>query len=416
MTNETYDTIVIGAGLAGLRAALKLEANREDVLVLERNHHVGGRLRTFELDGYLLDRGFQVLQTAYPEAQSVLDYDELNLASFTSGARIHEGDQSDTLVDPLRHPLQAHRALLSESATIGDLWKFFRLQRKLKATPLDDLREEPEATTLEYLREFGFSNRIIERFFRPFLGGIFLERELNTSSRMFEYVFKMFTEGTAALPAEGMGQIPESMVDQLDPDTVRRNVTVTDVLEESVRTESGETLEADSIVCAVDRPEAVLNDYEGDSTDWNATNCYYFAANSIEEPEPTLHLNPGKGVINNFCFPSAVQPNYSPDTQHLLSVTTLPEETGGETVGTIRENLEEFFGPEARDWRLLGRFEIPRALPAFKPETIPSTNQELRNNSRTYVCGDRFDTPSINGALASGRRAAEQLLADRGLT
>ena len=246
------DVLVVGAGLAGLCAARRLQARGVRALVLEASDGVGGRVRTDVIDGFRLDRGFQVLLTAYPEARRVLDYGALELRPFTPGALVRFGGRFHRVVDPFRRPLQAPATVLSPIGGLADKARVGRLRLRLAATRPSELFQEPERTTLEALRDEGFSDPMIDRFFRPFFGGIFLERELTTSSRLFNYYFRCFSLGGTVLPAEGIEAIPRQIAAGLPDGSVRTGARVTSVAERSVILEDGERLEARAAIVATD--------------------------------------------------------------------------------------------------------------------------------------------------------------------
>ena len=196
-----HQVIIVGGGIAGLTAALNLQKQGIDYLLLEANAEVGGRVKTRSVDGFLFDRGFQVLLTAYPEANRILDYNTLNLSTFDPGALLLlDSGKTSVFGDPLRDLTTLWSTLVSKGASFSDKIGVYRLSSRLRNTSIDSIFGKSESTTLQYLKNLGFTNTIVEAFFRPFFGGIFLENELTTSSRMFEFVFKMFSEGSAALP------------------------------------------------------------------------------------------------------------------------------------------------------------------------------------------------------------------------
>jgi protoporphyrinogen oxidase len=200
MVNTGIDIYIIGAGISGLIAAYELEQAGFSPILLESDKAVGGRVRTDYQDGYLMDRGFQVLLTAYPEAQRYLDYDALKLKKFDPGAIILKPGNLFTIHDPLRSPLKIVSMAFSSVGTFMDKIRIFKLTQSLKRKSVEEIFQEPSKTTLQFLRDYGFSEKIIENFFMPFFKGIFLENDLETSSRMFNFVFKMFSMGHAAVP------------------------------------------------------------------------------------------------------------------------------------------------------------------------------------------------------------------------
>ncbi len=410
MNNYDYDVVIVGAGVSGLRVALELESTSLNCLVLEKDHKVGGRVRSFERDGFTMDRGFQVLLTAYPEVRSCLDLDRLGLESFMSGAYTRTAQELRTLIDPLSHPVSGVNTVLSGPGSLVDKWKVFRLRCSLKKQSVKSLFQGGETTTDEFLRSYGFSKEMVEQFFRPFFAGVFLEDRLETSSSMFKFVYKMFAEGQAALPAGGIQAIPEQMVSRLSNTTVRTGRVIDSIDGSDVRVDNSETISARAIVDATCSPELIGQSVERTKSDWNGTNCYYFKVKEPPREEPILYLNAGSGFVNNLCFPSLVNPDYAPDDWHLLSVSTLQDER--ETVGTIREELVDWFGPRAEDWSLIGRYEVDRALPAYTPDHSLNQPDSFRVDDGMYRTGDVLTTPSLNGAMKSGRRVGKQITED----
>ncbi|MEL6823350.1 MAG: FAD-dependent oxidoreductase, partial [Calditrichota bacterium] len=246
------DVIIIGGGLAGLCCAKKLHDNNISFQILEASDRVGGRVRTDEVGGFLLDRGFQVLLTAYPESRSVLDYKELELKSFYPGSLVRSKGRFIKIADPFRNPLDGLKTLFADIGSIGDKLRIAKLRQQVMNTSLKDIFQRPEVTTEQYLKNFGFSDTIIERFFRPFFGGVYLESELYSSSRMFEFIFRMFSQGDTAIPAGGMEAIPKQLAAGLPMNSIRTNTRVVNISEGSIQLESGESIPAERIVIATD--------------------------------------------------------------------------------------------------------------------------------------------------------------------
>ncbi|MBS1526922.1 MAG: FAD-dependent oxidoreductase, partial [Bacteroidetes bacterium] len=212
------DVVIVGAGLSGLAAAKLLKAAGRSITLIEASDGIGGRVRTDYIDGFQFDRGFQVLLTAYPEAKRLLNYKALDLHFFEPGAVILNDAGSTPVSDPLRQPSKIWQTLISTSGSFKDKMLMLRLKRKLRKKQIDDLFQGKPLSTLQYLKEFGFSDKIIVNFLKPFFGGVFLEDELNTSADMFEFLFKMFSEGGTAIPAFGMGMIAKQLGETLDKD------------------------------------------------------------------------------------------------------------------------------------------------------------------------------------------------------
>jgi phytoene dehydrogenase-like protein len=280
---------------------------------------------------------------------------------------------------------------------------------------LEQLYERPETTTIDALRRQGFSERIIETFFRPFLGGVFLDAELLTSSRMFDFVFRMFSKGNAALPARGMGAMARQIADQLPRETLRTGTRVEAIEESSVRLASGEQLQSEWIVVACEAPAAARL-LDGDiSAAGQGVTCLYFAADQAPVDEPILVLNgEGKGPINNLCVPSQVAPTYAPPKRSLVSVTVLGVANDENALITeVHAQLRDWFGNAADRWSHLRTYRIPYALPNQRPPALSPVAKPPQRGDGLLVCGDYLDTASIQGAMLSGRHAAEQIVVAR---
>ena len=221
MPTQSEEIIIIGAGLSGLSCAIALQKAGKRPLLLEASDGPGGRVRTDKLDGFLLDRGFQVYLDAYPTAGQLLDIPELDLHAFEPGALVFREGKLHRVIDAFRRPRELVNSALAPIGNLLDKARVGRLRFSLMRKPTADIAESEDLSTEQYLRNFGFSSTIIDRFFRSFYGGIFLERDLRTSSRMFEFTFKMFSRGSATLPAQGMGQISKQLAQHLPEDRIR---------------------------------------------------------------------------------------------------------------------------------------------------------------------------------------------------
>jgi phytoene dehydrogenase-like protein len=403
------DVIVVGAGLAGLCCARELHASGLDVLVLERGDAPGGRVRTDEVDGFLLDRGFQVLLTAYPEARRVLDYERLGLRPFESGALIRRGERFTRIADPFRYPLKALESLRDAPGSILDKLRVARLRSRLSRFSLNEVLTAPQVTTAEALRREGFSPRLVDAFFRPFLGGIFLDPSLETSSRLFAFVFKLFSEGEAVLPAGGMQAIPRQLAESLPEAALRFGVTVESARPGEVVLAGGERLTASAVVVAADGPEAARLTGAIEAPAPRAVTTIHYAAERSPVGEPVLVLDgDAHGPVNDLCVPSDVAPSYAPPGAALVSATVLgiPPLSDKAIDGAVREQLRGWFGAQVDGWRLLRVLRIPFALPAQTPAVLASAERPVRLREGLFVCGDHRDTASSQGAMVSGRRAA----------
>ncbi len=379
---------IIGAGLAGLSCARELKANGIESVIFEVSDGIGGRVRTDDYQGFLLDRGFQVLLTAYPECRRLLDYDALKLKPFYPGAMVRFGGKFHHLADPWRHPADAVSSLGSPVGTFTDKLRIASLRTSVTSVALADIFNRPETTTAACLAKYGFSDKMVDRFFRPFFGGIFLERELTTSSRLFEFIFRMFSEGDTAVPSHGMQAIPLQLGHELD---VRLNSPMTE-------------LPSGQVVIATDEPSASRLLGNPVSEESRSVYCSYFAAEEPPISDAILILNgDGAGPVNNCTVMSAVAPSYAPPGAALISVSTLMPTAEEDIVVQLRD----WFGIGVNRWQHLRTYSIPYAQPV--QTTYQPRSPVVRPG--VYRCGDYCESASLDGALASGRRAATDLIA-----
>jgi phytoene dehydrogenase-like protein len=410
------DVYVVGAGLAGLRCARRLHERGVTATVLEAGDAVGGRVRTDRVDGFLLDRGFQVLLTAYPEARSVLDYRELELHPFYPGALVWTGGRFVTVADPFRRHLDGLRTLVAPVGGLGDKLKLASLRRRVVAGSLEELFARPEISTGQALARDGFSDEMVDRLLRPLFGGLLLDRELGASSRMFEFLYRMLALGEAALPTRGMAAIPEQLANGLPPGCVHLGQKVAEVGDGGLVLAAGERLRARAVVVATDGPTATGLLGEGAAPASAAACCLYFATDRAPIDEPVLVLDgDGAGPVNHLCVPSAVAPTYAPAGAALVSATVLERPglpRGADLEAAALGQLADWFGSAVVGWRHLATYQIPHAQPAQPPGALDPPARPVRVRPGVYVCGDHRDNASIDGALTSGRRAADAVLED----
>lgn len=401
---------IVGAGLAGLRCAGLLSERGIEAEVIEASDGVGGRARTDEVDGFLLDRGFQVLLTAYPEARRALDYDSLGLGGFEPGAMIRMEGGFTHFSDPIRRPRTAPAALRSPVATLSDKLRLGWMRQELITGRPSRILSRRDRSACEALKDRGFSDDVIKRFFRPFFGGVFIDPDLETSSRLMEIFFRCFSTGDAALPAAGMGAMAGQLAERLKPGTISLGRRVAEVRPGAVRLEDGDWQERPAVVVATEEREACrLLGTEPPRVN-RTTTCVYFDAPAAEIDGRLLVLAPpGEGPVNELAIPSAVSPAYAPPGRSLVSVSAVGDQARrDDLLEAVRAQLGGWFGRDTVDgWRHLATRRIDYALPDFGPGRFVPGGLPPKLDPGLFVCGDHRESPSIQGALVSGRKAAD---------
>jgi phytoene dehydrogenase-like protein len=404
------DVIIIGAGVSGLHAARLLHAAGRTFQLLEAQRDIGGRLRTSVCNGFLLDHGFQVLQTAYPGVSRAVNLKALHLGYFVPGACVWNGKRLLRIADPLRQPGQLLESLRSPLGTASDKFKVALLKMGLLTCPPTRLYRRHETSTATYLRQKGFSTAFIEQFLRPFFNGIFLEEELASSSRMFEFVFSMLSKGHAALPAHGIRAIPLQLAEPLPPDSIRTECRVQQIHPREVCLANGQSLRARHILLATDQSSAAHLSSQLPGRGWHSTTCWYLACPSNPFPARHLILNgSGRGVISNIAVPSSVCPAYAPPDNHLLTVSLRPNQSPSEE--HLFREVRQWAGQLDLPLRTIATFAVPHALPRQLPGDNPFGRASPRLDDGLWVCGDYRYSSSLEGAIVSAELAVKGILA-----
>lgn len=407
-----YDAVIVGAGIAGLSCALALQKNHLTFTIVESGDKPGGRIQTDVKDGFRLDHGFQVLQTGYPEAQKMLDYNDLQLQKFPAGVAVRYKGKFHIVADPRHHPRYILSTLASPIGTVKDRICMLRLARTVGQGNFARIFSQPEEKTIDFLYNQGFSEGFIKRFFVPFFAGTCLDPGIQASSRVLQYIFRMFAEGDAAIPAQGMEEIPRQLAAKLPQTAIRLNSKVTNIENNTVSLSDGSKIIGRKIVIATSQPalERLLGQPSSQSS--IGESCLYFAGDWRPPfKDPFLVLNgDGDGPINNIAFPNLVAPSYSASGKTLIAVVVLGQKfSRGDLENQVRSQCVEWFGKEVNDWDHLHTYHIPHALPKQEPPTpdpylLP---EPVRENLR--ACGEHKSLPGIQWSLLSGRKTAETI-------
>ena len=410
MDKKDFKIYIVGAGVSGLVAAQVLENKGYHPIILEASNRAGGRVKTDIKKGFQLDHGFQVLLSSYPAAQKYLDFKALKLQELKSGAVIFKNGKQQIIGDPLRDISTLFSTLFSGIGTLSDKFKIFKLNLKLKNKSIEAIFSSNEISTKAYLQEFGFSSQIIAQFFTPFFTGIFLENELTTSSRMFEFVFKMFGEGLAVIPKGGMEEISKQLVSNLKNTTFQYNTQVTSVSDKEIILHTEDKLVSTATIIATDASKLVKNAPSKNLT-WKSCQTLYFTANKRVIEKPMIGLvSKEDSLINNIFYHTSVA-THSNNTEELLSVTVVKEHQLSEEqlIATVTKQLKEECHIDTITF--LEIYSIKRALPDLKNIKYEVSPSETQLSSGIFLAGDVQLNGSLNAAMIAGEKAALQVIA-----
>lgn len=407
MENSKKILYIIGAGISGLIAAQVLESKGYNVVILEKSNCAGGRLKTIDYKGNPLDVGFQVLLDAYPLAQKYLDYEKLKLLPFLPGSAIFTKNGMKTIGDPSRNLSFLIPTLFSGIGSFGDKIKILRLNKTLKKKSIDKIFNSPEKTTLHYLQDLGFSQEMLNDFFKPFFTGIFLETELETSSRMFEFVYKMFAKGNAVIPEKGIAAIPAQLVANLKLTKILYGSAVKKVSNEEIHLTGGDVIPHEGVIIAGEASKIVKN-LKNQTVEWRSCDCLYFEAPNRAITKDLIGLiADDSSLINNVVYVNQPQKERS---LSILSVTVVKSHKLSEEdlVRTVINELKEWCG--IAELTFIRRFQIEKALPRITGLTYKVQPSETELLPNVFLAGDYMLYGSLNAAMQSGELAAEGLI------
>ena len=416
---KNTDVVVIGAGLAGLAAARRLAIAGREVCVIEAGDAPGGRVRTDRIDGLLLDRGFQLYNPSYVEGANVLDLNALDIQSFTPGVIVSIDGRAYKMADPKREPTWAVDSLLAPVGKISAKLKFARYALGLVLSKKDS--NTYDQRTDAFLRA-KFGTKLTDQLLRPFLAGVFLEGELATSKRFFDITLKSFILGTPGVPRNGMEAIPTQLATQLPQGSINFGVTATAVARTMVRTDQGDIRTRSVVIATNARSAAILIPSLKVPASNSVTTWYHLAdcsGSQLTDGSSTLvvdgkkfngvHDDPSRPLVNTVVMSNAA-PSYASEDRTLVSSSAIGVHHSVEAELRVRSHLASLYGVPTNGWAHVATYPIPDALPMMRAPHDAA--QDVRLSQGVYICGDYRQVSSIDGALASGRRAAEALIID----
>lgn len=409
MKKSAYKIHIIGAGVSGLIAAQVLENNGYNPVIIEASNDVGGRVKTDIVNKYQLDHGFQVLLTSYPAAQKYLNYDTLKLQKLLPGAIIFKDGKSQTIGDPLRNFSLLLPTLFSSVGSFSDKIKILKLNILLKKKSIPEIFKTDEISTLTYLQNFGFSDKIIRAFFKPFFTGIFLESNLETSSRMFEFVYKMFGDGLAVIPKNGMQAISHQLRDNLKNTEFQFNSPVKEVKNNCIVLKDDTLIENHFTIIATEASNLVAN-LKRQETEWKSCDTLYFETKNKDIQQPIIGLIADeKSLINNIFYHTSTKTT-SKGTQELLSVTIVKEHnlTEEKLIKRVTDDLKTYCA--ISEVTFLKRYQIKKALPKLNNLQYEISTTETKLTSSIFLAGDVLLNGSLNAAIISGEKAAMAII------
>ena len=415
------DVVVVGAGLAGLRCADVLHRSGLSVVVLDAADAVGGRIRTDRVDGYLCDRGFQLLNPAYPAVRRLVDLGRLGMQTFGSGVACRRDTGLRVVADPRRSPGRLPATLRSGLLDAREVAALLRWIGPTAARPRHAQAHDDGATLTESFEAAGVRGRLRTEVLEPFLAGVLADASGETSAGFVKLLVRSFLLGTPGLPRDGMQALPEQLAEPLRH-RLRLGVRVGRVEDGADRVtvrSDADALSARAAVVAVGaEASGALTGQPAPTT--HALTTWWFAAAEAPYSQKLLTVD-GRGSgrrppgpVQHAAVVSNAAPSYAPAGRHLVEATCLPGR-GGDAAGdevAVRQHLAELWGQPTRDWDLLVRHEITHALP-FQPAPLRIA-APARVGERVYAAGDHRDTASIQGALVSGERVARAVLAGLG--
>ena len=405
MDAKSLKVHIVGGGVSGLVAAQVLEKHGLIPIIIEATDRVGGRLKTDIIDGFQLDRGFQVLLSSYSAAKKYLDYKELKLQKLKAGSCIFINGKQTFFGDPLRDFTLFFPTLFSRVGNIGDKIKLAKLNFRLQKKTIAEIFEGDEITTKQYLDNLGFSKNIIQNFFLPFFSGIFLENSLKTPSRMFEFVFKMFGEGLGVLPKGGIEDISKQLKEKLQSTEIHYNTLVSKVKNKVITLSNGKKIDSHYVIIAAE-PSSLVENLKNQQIDWKScANLYFTCANRVYNKAFIGLIANKESLINNIFYPTSLK-TIQRGISDLISVTVVKEHflSDKDLINQVKVELKKECKIE--DARFLKLYNIPKALPDINNLQYEIFPTETKLKDGVFLAGDILLNGSLNAAIIAGEKAA----------
>ena len=401
--NLKPDVLIVGAGVSGITCAIKCQDIGINYLLIDKNSRVGGRLGSIYESGYIFDIGFQVFNTSYEITKQYLDLNQLDLHFFKPGSAIYSDKKFTIISDPLRDFSQIFNTLFSKIPTLADKMRILKLKFSLLNYAIEKDKSE-DKETIVFLKDCGFSENIISKFFSPFFAGIFLENKLSTSSKFFKYVFSKFGKGLASLPSNGMQEIPENMLSRVDRENLFLNCELEHITKEKkVKLKDGKTILPSKIIFTGNSQKLINKKL----VNYNSVKTLYFSSSIIPDYSRYVHIFPQEEYINNIAFLTSISQRYSENNDSLLSVSIIKENNilDSKLIIHIKDRLKNIYGGE---FNFLKNFNIEHAT-VKQPVQYFDQKHNFTFNNRYYLAGDNLVHGSIEGAAISGIKVAEEL-------
>jgi phytoene dehydrogenase-like protein len=403
LRTASYDAVIIGAGLAGLTCAIELHQAGYDVVVLEASDAVGGRVRTDVVDDLLLDRGFQLLNPAYPAVRRFVDLDALDLQSFQAGLVVTSHGHHTVLADPRRAPRDTGRSLNHLTGSLSEKLRFGRYAVRATTLSAPRLKALPDVPWGEALDHAGVRGRLRTGVLEPFLAGVLAEDGQESSRLFVDLLIRTFVRGTPALPSRGMQALPEQLAGRLPDGVVQLGCPALEIRSSGVRTAAGEVRGRAVVVAADGLRSAELTGLPAPRM--RGLTTYYHHIAESPATRAMLHVDgERRGPVVNTAVVSDVAPSYC-TRGALVATTVLGAHEDDRTERAMLAQLAYIYRVDTSEWNRVAVYSIPAALPAMTPPLDLRQPVDLGNG--LFVCGDHRDTASIQGAIVSGRRTAD---------